>query len=73
MPDLSDRLEDMTSEPAAATVDGQSATNQPIPDVIEADRYLAGKEALTGTNANGGKRSAWGCVRMAKGVPPGAA
>lgn len=67
-----DRLESIADEPAAVTSDGQSATNQPIPDLIELHRYASGREALSGSNDNGGPKSGWRCVRMAKGTPPGA-
>lgn len=73
MADLSEQIETTATDGvASATVDGRSATAVPIPDLIAADRYLAGKTAVEGTNPNGGKRSAWGKTRMARVVPPGA-
>lgn len=59
------RIVAAASEPSAAAQDGRSATNQPIPDLIELDRYASGKAATSGG------KSGWGCVRMARGVPPG--
>lgn len=54
--------------------DGQQATNHTLASLIEADRYLKSIAAATGgVNRRGGPRSAWGAVRMAKAVPPGAA
>jgi hypothetical protein len=55
----------------SVSVDGQTAKAIPLAQLLEADRYLAGKTALTGTNANGGPRSGWGMLRPAKVVPPG--
>lgn len=57
---------------ATSTVDGRTATAMTIDNLIKADSYLAGKAAVSGTNAHGGPKSAWGAVRMAKVVPPGA-
>lgn len=72
MPDLTPDIEQQAAEPAAATSDGQSATARPIGDLIEADRYLKGNAALSGTNANGGPVSGWKRTRPARAVPPGA-
>ena len=68
MPDLSDTIEQLTDEPQAASVDGQSSTNQDISKVIEADKYLGSKTALSGTNSNGGPVSGWnnGVTRAAR-------
>jgi hypothetical protein len=73
MPDISDTIETVAAEPAEATVDGQSAKNQPIPDLIAADKHISAKTALEGTNANGGSKSMWGKVRMARGITGGPA
>lgn len=72
MPDLSDQIEQAATEPASATSDGQSASSHPLPDLVEADQYLAGKTAVTGDNASGGPRSGWGMLRPARVIPPGA-
>lgn len=71
MPDLTDIIEQTAAEPAKAEVDGRKAEGQPLPDLIAADRYLAGKEALAGTNAAGGQKSGFRALRMAKGVSTG--
>ena len=73
MPDFTDDdLAQSALEPESASVDGQSAKSHPLPDQIAARRYLAGGSALDGTSADGGPRSAFGCLRPAKVVPPGA-
>lgn len=48
MPDLSDTIETIAGEPAAATSDGLSATAQKIGDLIEADQYLNTRTAARG-------------------------
>lgn len=70
--DLTQRIEDAVSEPASASVDGQSASAPPISQQIEGVVFVEGRTALSGTNARGGKRSGWGACRAAKWVPPGA-
>lgn len=72
MADLTTTITQVAGEPQSATSDGQSATAQPLPDLIEADRYLKGTSAVTGTNPQGGPRSGWGSLRMARVIPPGA-
>jgi hypothetical protein len=53
-------------QPQSATVDGQTAAAHSIPDQIAADRYRRTQTALAGN------RSAWGMVRTARVIPPGA-
>ena len=60
--DLSNTIRDNASAPAEANVDGQSVKQQPLPDQIEGDRYLASKSAV---------KKKLG-IRMTKIVPPGA-
>lgn len=60
------------TSPAAASSDGASATARSIDDLIKADQYAAGRAALAASNDNGGPRSGWGSVRMARAQPPGA-
>jgi hypothetical protein len=72
MPDLNTNLETVAAEPIEATVDGRTAKNQPLPDLIAAETFIGTAAALQGTNRNGGKRSGWGRVRIARAVPPGA-
>ncbi|MEX1016024.1 MAG: hypothetical protein WDZ31_04690 [Phycisphaeraceae bacterium] len=43
--DLSDTIRDNASQPAEASVDGQSAKQHPLRDQIEADRYLQSSQA----------------------------
>jgi len=46
MPDeLEQAIKDNAAGPAKASVDGQSVEQHALRDQIEADRYLAGKEA----------------------------
>lgn len=71
MADLSTRIEEVANDPAAASSDLGSATNQDLSKLIEADKYLAGKTALDGTNAQGGKKSGWAALRPARAIPPG--
>lgn len=60
-----DTIAQAATEPASASVDGQSAAAVPIPDQIAAARYKAAQDALSGTNASGGKKSGWGATRPA--------
>ena len=41
MPDLSDQIESAAAAPQQVSSDAGSVTGQSIPDLIEADRYLA--------------------------------
>lgn len=67
MPDLNETIEQVASEPAAASADGQSVTNQDLSKLIEAKKHLAEQEAMA-NNASG-----WGgAVRPARVAPPGA-
>jgi hypothetical protein len=67
MPDPADNLKqairDNASQPAKASVDGQSVEQHSLKDQIEADRYLASKDAA--------RKPGLG-VKFAKLVPPGA-
>lgn len=72
MADLTEQIEQTAAEPASATGDGQSATAHSLPDLIEADRYLKGKEAVAGTNPNGGPKTAFGTLGVARIKPGGA-
>lgn len=56
---------------ASATVEGRSATAiDPLKQLDVADRIQA-RQALTGTNSNGGPRSGWGATRPARAIGPG--
>ena len=62
-PDPDQALRDAASQPAKASVDGQSVEQHPLKDQIEADRYLASKAAA--------RKPGLG-IKFAKIVPPGA-
>ena len=63
---MTDELDDQIAEDAAgpesATVDGVTVTKRSLQDLIEADRYLAGKRAVHPSYA----------LKRARLVPPGA-
>lgn len=61
--DLTQTIHDNAAAPAEASVDGRSAKQHPLPDQIEADRYLASKAAA---------KKKLG-IRLSKVIPPGAA
>ncbi len=61
--EIENAIRQAAQQPAEASIDGQTVKQQPLPDQIEADRYLASKEAA---------KKGIG-VRMTKVVPPGAA
>ena len=63
-PNLEQVLRDNASQPAKAAVDGQSVEQHPLKHQIEADRYLASKDAA--------KKPGLG-IKFAKIVPPGSA
>lgn len=63
MPDLSETIEAVAADPLKAASDGQSAEQHPLPDLIEADRYLAAKAAAAAKGSG---------LRFTKLVPPGA-
>ena len=66
MPDpaanLDQTIRDNAAQPAKASVDGQSVEQHPLKDQIEADRYLASKDAA--------RKPGLG-IKFAKIVPPG--
>ena len=61
-PNDADALREAARQPAKASVDGQSVEQHPLKDQIEADRYLASKDAA--------KKPGLG-IKFAKIVPPG--
>ena len=63
-PNLNQTIRDNAAQPAKASVDGQSVEQHPLKDQIEADRYLASKEAA--------RKPGLG-IKFAKIVPPGSA
>ena len=62
VPNLNQTIRDNAAQPAKASVDGQSVEQHPLKDQIEADRYLASKEAA--------RKPGLG-IKFAKIVPPG--
>lgn len=56
---------------ASAVADGNSATATPIADLITAEKHIAAKTALAGSNACGGPKSGWRLLRPARAIPPG--
>ncbi|HEX8876140.1 MAG TPA: hypothetical protein VF777_05280 [Phycisphaerales bacterium] len=63
-PDPDQALRDAASQPAKASVDGQSVEQHPLKDQIEVDRYLASRDAA--------RKPGLG-IKFAKLVPPGSA
>ena len=63
----------VAAEPASAASDGQSASSHSIPDLLKLESVRSGQAALTGTNANGGPRSAWTKLRPARAIFGGGA
>ena len=61
-PNLNQTIRDNAAQPAKASVDGQSVEQHPLKDQIEADRYLASKEAA--------RKPGLG-IKFTKIVPPG--
>lgn len=60
---LEDKINEVASGPAKASGDAGSVEQQPLQDLIEADKYLAQK--------NAGKSSGLGIKRVQL-IPPGA-
>lgn len=60
--DLEQAIKDNAAGPARAAVDGQSVEQHSLRDQIEADRYLASKEAV--------RRKDRG-LRLTRLIPPG--
>ena len=61
-PNDAEALREAARQPAKASVDGQSVEQHPLKDQIEADRYLASKDAA--------RKPGLG-IKFAKIVPPG--
>ncbi|MSR56787.1 MAG: hypothetical protein EXS05_03840 [Planctomycetaceae bacterium] len=51
--DLSTSIDTAAQGPAQVSVDGRSAQQQPLPDLIEADRYLKTVGAVANTKRRG--------------------
>lgn len=63
MADLSSKIEEVASGPAAASADGVLVKQQQVEDVIKADQYLSAKEAAAKQHRG---------IRMTKLIMPGA-
>jgi hypothetical protein len=61
--DLEQALRENAAGPAKAIVDGVNVEQHPLPDQIEADRYLASKKAAKAAGLG---------LRITRLVPPGA-
>lgn len=73
MPDVSDTISTTALDGVQrASVDGRSVDSVPLPDLIEADKYLKGLAAVTDPSTNGGPKTGWRGVRMGRAIPPGA-
>lgn len=70
MPDLD--IETAAANPLKASGDVGSAEAHKLPDLIAAEKHLAAKESLAGSNENGGPVSGWNRLRKGRVVPPGA-
>lgn len=66
MSDITDAMETNAAGPAKVTVDGESVEQHSLKDLIEADRYLASRTAVTSTAANTRRG-----LRFNKLTPPG--
>jgi hypothetical protein len=60
--DLTPQIQQTAAQPANASRDGLSAANQPIQDLIAADKYLKANQAA--------QQVPWG-IRFAKIITPG--
>ncbi len=72
MADLGSQIDSTAAGPASAKGDAGEVAAQPLPDLIQADQYRQAAAAVAGVNSRGGVKSGWGCLRIAKGIPPGA-
>ena len=64
--ELRAEIDQVAAEPASASGDGQSASSHSIPDLLKLESVRSGQAATSGTNVNGGPRSAWSKVRPAR-------
>lgn len=62
MPDLTNTITTVAGEPQSASSDGQSASNQPLSALIEAQKFLNGEDAAEQKTRG---------IRFTKLVPPG--
>jgi hypothetical protein len=73
VPDLTDTIAEIAANPKGLAVGGESVTEHTLPELIAADKHLAEKAAAAATGPTGAPASAWGLLRPARAVPPGAA
>lgn len=66
MPDLSETIESEAAKSQSTSADGVTTTRRPLSELIEADKFLAGKEATANANMPATLRG-----MMFKIVPPG--
>lgn len=67
-----DSIAEAATQPASASVDGQSAAAVSISDQIAALKFKESVAAAAGTNDNGGPKSGWGMLRPARAKNQGA-
>lgn len=70
-PDLTDIIEQAASDPASTTIDGETFTDKPIGDLIDAQKFLDARAAGRATNEKGGPASGWASTAPAKMIFPG--
>lgn len=70
MADLTDDIESQAAKPSNVTVDGQSVSQRPLGELIEADKYLKANTATSdsGNSSGNGYRG----LTFFKFRPPGA-
>lgn len=56
MTDISDQIESDALKPQSTSVDGVSSTRRSLKDLIEADQYIAAKNATAASNKQTGFR-----------------
>jgi hypothetical protein len=62
--ELASKIDTVAQGPASVRTDAGEVTAQSIPDMIEADKYLAGRNATSAGNTHRG-------LRFNKVIPPG--
>ena len=62
-----EQLAALALKPQAVSGDAGSVTARSADDVLTLADRAAAEEALTGNNDNGGPKSAWRCLRIARG------
>lgn len=71
MPDITEAIEQAAIDGVQShTVDGKTTVAVPIPDQIEAAKFVESRQAVAGTNAKGGRKSGWRSLRPARAILP---